>query len=60
MDILDIDNVLYRRFWIRLNFEWLMDEVIFHRDMKQYFKNEKIHLWTMGSERGTAKVYETT
>jgi hypothetical protein len=58
--MVEIDDILLRRFWVREHFEWLMGEVAFHKEMKQYFKNPKIHLWTMGDKEGKAVIYETT
>lgn len=55
---LDINDVLMRRLWVRENFEWLMGEVIFHREMKPFFKNEKISVWKLDAEEGKAKLYE--
>ena len=55
---MDIEDALRRRYWVRQNFEWLMGEVSFHREMKQYFKNQKIRLWVMDTEEGRANPYE--
>ena len=53
----DVDDILRRRFWLRENFEWLINEVVFHREMKPYFSNEKFSLWKYDQEKGSAKVY---
>lgn len=59
MDV-DIDKILRFRFWVRHNFEWLIGEVIFHREMKQYFRNQMIPVWKFDSQEGRANVYEIT
>lgn len=55
---MDIDDALRRRFWVRDNFEWLMSEVIFHREMKEYFKNPKVKIWELDNPEGKANIYE--
>jgi hypothetical protein len=59
MDI-DTDEILRKRYWVRQNFEWLMSEVAFHREMKLFFKNTRIKLWNLDDSEGRANPYETT
>ncbi len=61
MDNTTVDEVLRRRFWLKNNFEWLMSEVVWHRDMKQYFDNPRTAIWKFGDMEGKAHLpYETT
>lgn len=55
----NIDEILKKRFWVRENFEWLMGEVAFHKEMKPFFKNKKIKLWSFDQIEGKANLYET-
>jgi len=54
------DDILKSRFWVRENFEWLINEVIFHREMKQFFSNKKLVVWNFYTSEGKVKLYETT
>jgi len=53
----DVDDILRRRYWLKENFEWLINEVVFHREMKDYFSNPKFPLWKYDHEKGSANVY---
>ena len=54
------DDRLSKRYWIVKNFDWLMDEVIFHKENHEYYKNRKIHFWDLGAEKGQADLDEIT
>ncbi len=53
---IDIDDVLRRRFWLKQNFEWFMNEVIFHKDMRPYFSERKYVVWNLGEPEGKVKI----
>lgn len=55
-----MDDKLSKRYWIVRNIEWLMDEVVFHKENHEYYKNKKIPLWDLGAERGEAILDEIT
>lgn len=42
---IDQDTILKRRNWLLKNIDWLMAEVVFHRENEEYFKNDSQVLW---------------
>jgi hypothetical protein len=54
-----LDIVLKKRYWLIQNFDWFLDEAIFHRNMKDYFSADKFKVWDYGAEEGKVRLYET-
>lgn len=54
------DEILRKRFWLLKNLDWFLDEAVFHREMKEYFKLPKMRVWSLNEDEGKAKVYEIT
>ena len=52
--------MLNRRHWMIKNIDWLMDEMVFHKENYDYFKNKSFRLWTLDEETGEADLDEIT
>lgn len=44
----DVDDILRRRYWLKENFDWFMNEVTFHKEMKRNFSDNRLVLWRYG------------
>lgn len=54
------DDHLLRRLWAVRNFDWFMDEVIYHKENHRWFRNKRVKVWTVGQEMGRVNVDEIT
>jgi len=52
---MDIDS-LRRRWWLINNTEWLMTEVVFHREYRYFINDKKIKIWRLGDKEGCATI----
>lgn len=58
--MIDKERTLKKRFWLLSNFDWLLSEVAYHRDMKRFFSDKKYIIWTKGSDEGKVVINEIT
>lgn len=56
----NIDDILSRRHWLKENFDWFMNEVMFHKEMKRNFSGKKLTLWKCGETEAKVKIKDET
>jgi hypothetical protein len=56
----DVDDILRRRYWLKSNFEWFMNEVIFHKEMRRFFSDRRYLLWRYGDKEGKVSIKNET
>lgn len=56
--MIDKERTLKKRFWLLSNFDWLLSEVAYHRDMKKFFSDKRYTIWTKGHEEGKVGIDE--
>jgi hypothetical protein len=52
----NVDEILSRRYWLKQNFDWFMNEVTFHKEMKRNFSGKKLNLWKYGELEAKVKI----
>lgn len=50
------DEKLRKRHWIASQHDWFSNEIMYHRDMKKYFSENKHVIWSVNTESGSYKV----
>ncbi len=50
------EEILKRRNWLTVNFDWLMEEVVYYRENKIFFQNPRIYVWKFDEGEGKAEI----
>ena len=56
----DVEEALRKRYWLKSNFEWFMNEVTFYKEMSKNFSDRKLVLWKYGEPEGKAELVDET
>lgn len=57
---MEVEDVLRRRYWLRTNFEWFMNEVTFYKEMSKNFSERRLIVWEFGNQEGKVKISDET